>query len=257
MKGFLAAVSFLTILPVSRWRKASETDLASGVPWFPVIGLAIGISAALIYTALRFVLPVLPSAVLVTLFLIAASGGLHMDGLADTADGFFSARKRERILEIMRDSRIGTMGVLAVAGVLLLKIALLISTAPDLLWRVFLFMPLAGRTSLLVQMALLSYARGESGGGSATAFSRPGAPAALGGAALLLLSGSLAAGWTGLLSGVASLLAAALFCIYVRKKIGGYTGDTLGAGCELVEIVPPLVSALSGSFPAGFAYTLF
>ncbi len=257
MNAFLAALSFLTILPVSRWRTPSERDLASGASYFPVIGMVIGMAAALLYSALTLILPLLPSVVLAVLFLIAASGGLHLDGLADTADGFFSARKRERILEIMRDSRIGTMGVIAVVGAMLCKITLLASTPSDLLWRILLLMPLAGRTAILVQMALLTYARGETGGGSASVFSRSDVRRpALGGAALLLLAGFLAAGWLGLLAGVASLLTAVLFGAYVQKRIAGYTGDTLGAGCEFVEIVPSLIGALAWSFPAEFVFSL-
>lgn len=241
MKSFVAALSFLTVIPVPR-RWADSTDsLESGALYFPLIGLLLGILTALLFKALSWFLPFFPAGVLAVIFMIAVSGGLHMDGLADTADGFFSARTRERILEIMKDSRIGTMGVLAVTSVILLKVALLASVPPSSACATLLLVPLAGRSAILVQMALLSYARAETGGTAAVFNRRSARGPALGGAVLLLTAGWFIADWRGLVAGVAALLLAAAFSGYVYRKIGGYTGDTLGAGCETAELVPLLV----------------
>jgi adenosylcobinamide-GDP ribazoletransferase len=246
VRPFLAALSFLTVTPISGKWAPSEKDLASGTVFFPIVGLVIGIIAALIFSTLRLFLPLFPAVVLIVIFLIAASGGLHMDGLADTADGFFSARKRDCILEIMRDSRIGTMGVIAVAGAMSLKMALLASIPSPLLWRMILLMPVAGRSALLIQMAFLNYAREETGGVASVLNRKSAWTPALVGIAFLIGTGSLIAGWAGFLAGIACLLISLLFCLYVRKKTGGYTGDTLGALCELAEIVPPLIAVVAG-----------
>jgi hypothetical protein len=115
--SFFAALRFLTVLPVPGCWCGGEEALKRSVPFFAVVGLCIGGLAAGMDAAFIRILPPLPVAVLVVIFLMAASGGLHVDGLADTADGFFSSRSRERMLEIMQDSRTGPMGTAAVACV--------------------------------------------------------------------------------------------------------------------------------------------
>ena len=114
MKRFLAAIQFLTILPLPRGLCPDERALGGSLPFFPVVGLGIGAAVALIDRGLGSLFPVGVTSVLAVILLIAASGGLHLDGLADTADGFFSSRPRERIFEIMRDNRTGPMEVAAI-----------------------------------------------------------------------------------------------------------------------------------------------
>ena len=179
----------------------------------------------------------LPAAVLLTGILLAFSGGLHLDGLADTADGLFSARIRERMLEIMRDSATGPMGVIALALVLLLKITCLAALSDRLIPAVFL-MPLAGRTAILLLMALQPYARPEGGLGSLFApyFNSPAArKTACAGLVVFAWIAWTAAGLHGLLAVSAVLLLTALSAALCHRKIGGVTGDTLGAVCELAE----------------------
>jgi len=239
MRRLLAAVRFLTILPVPGTCGCGEDDLARSVPFFPVVGVLIGALVSALAFGLGQVLPPLPAAVLIVIALLTVSGGLHLDGLSDTADGFLSSRKRDRMLEIMRDSHVGAMGVIAIVCVLLLKVAALASLPSETAWRCVFLMPLAGRCALVVSMAILPYARPE--GGLATVFygRRPKAEAvfsvaALAGAGWLLL------GEAGLIAAAASLALVFLFAAYTRRKIGGATGDTLGAACELAEIAPAL-----------------
>lgn len=241
MKRFLAALRFLTVLPVPGRAGTARTDLAGSPSFFPVVGLLIGGAAAALALGLTHILPILPAAVLVALFLAAASGGLHLDGLSDTADGLLGARSRERALEIMRDSRAGPMGVAAVASVLGLKFAALGSLDPAGLWRAALLMPLAGRCALVVGLAAAPYAREE---GLASAFhAGPRASQAPLSVLALALAGWLAAGNAGLAVALAATGAALLFTLWTRGRLGGTTGDTLGAGCELVEAVGALVLA--------------
>ncbi|MDH3347269.1 MAG: adenosylcobinamide-GDP ribazoletransferase, partial [Desulfobulbaceae bacterium] len=175
-----------------------------------------------------------PLAVILVGTLAAWSGALHLDGLADTADGFFSSRPRERILEIMRDSHIGAMGVIALVLVLLLKISCLTTVETDLTWRAVLLMPLTGRCAILVMMAVLPYARSE--GGLGMLFYGPAAMLkALLWLVLLIVFSWLVMGLSGIFAIMTALLITFLFCFYCKKIIGGATGDTLGAVCELAE----------------------
>lgn len=240
MKPLLAALGFLTVAPLpARWR-GGQPELARSLPYFPLVGMLLGVAAAALAFGLRFVLPAAPAAALLAIALAAFSGGLHIDGLADTADGFLSSRPKERILEIMRDSRTGAMGAAAVAAVLALKIAALAAVPSAWTVRAAFLTPLAGRCALLLAMTWLPYARS---GGLASVFgaARPwhGAWAV----AVLGASGWLAAGWRGVAAAALSIVAAALVSRWSWSKIGGYTGDTLGATCEVVEAIPALVLA--------------
>jgi adenosylcobinamide-GDP ribazoletransferase len=174
--------------------------------------------------------------------LLTFSGGLHMDGLADTADGFFSSRRRERVLEIMRTSNIGAMGVMTVVAVMLVKFAAIGSLQPADLWRAALLMPLAGRCSLVVQIAVLPYVRSE-GLGAVFGKGRPGL-AAIWAVALLAVAGWGVLGIRGLCVAALCVAMALIFAAYCYRKIGGATGDTYGACCEIVEIVPALTLAV-------------
>jgi adenosylcobinamide-GDP ribazoletransferase len=241
MKRFLAALQFLTILPLPRGLTPDERALGGSMPFFPVVGLGIGAAVALMDWGLGFLFPVGVTSVLAVILLIVVSGGLHTDGLADTADGFFSSRPRERILEIMKDSRTGPMGVAAIVCVVALKIALIASVSgPSRAW-ILLLMPVAGRSALLIQMALLPYARPEGLVGIFHLNRSPGH--ALWALAVLLAVGYLTGCMPGLIAGGCAFLAALLFAAYSFRRIGGLTGDTLGASCELTELVPPLVAS--------------
>ena len=241
MKRFLAAIQFLTILPLPRGLSPDERALGGSLPFFPVVGFGIGAAVAWIDWGLGSFFPVGATSVLAVILLIVASGGLHLDGLADTADGFFSSRPRERILEIMRDSRTGPMGVAAIVCVIALKIALLSSiAAPARVW-VLLMTPIAGRSALLIHMALLPYLRPE---GLAQVFHRNRSRVhALWALTFLIATGGLAGGIPGLVAGGVSCLFALFFTAYVRRRIGGLTGDTLGAACEWTELAPALVAS--------------
>ena len=246
MKPLLTAIQFLTVIPFPKSFVSGEKDLEKCVPFFPVIGLLIGVIVAAIDHIIGLILPQLPASVLTVIAMTGISGGLHMDGLADTADGFFSARPREKILEIMRDSRTGVMGVIAVVFVILLKVSILISLPLPYRFGIIILMPLAGRCSLVMMMTVLPYVRSE--GGLATVFGRGKSWLnVLWVLAFLIVSGWFAAQWIGIMVCVLSLFVAALFSVYCFRKIGGYTGDTLGAICEITEMIPALAAVtLSG-----------
>ena len=242
MKRFLAALRFLTILPVPGTWGTAEEDLARSVPFFPIIGLLVGAAVAALAWGLAQVAPPLVAAAVLVIALVGCSGGLHLDGLSDTADGLLSSRTRERMLEIMKDSHVGAMGVLAIVGVVLVKFAALASVPRERLWPVALLMPLAGRAAICVHMALLPYLREN---GLAGVFYRRSLwPSAVVAMALLATVSWLLLDTAGLIVWAASLAATLLLAAYGYRKIGGATGDTLGAVCEIVEAVPALTVAV-------------
>ena len=239
MKPFIAALQFMTICPFLGRVACDERQIGRGAAWFPVIGLLAGGMVALLDQCLLAAFGPLVASVLSVVALIAVSGGLHADGLADTADGFLSSRPRERILEIMRDSRIGAMGVLAVVAVFALKCAALASLPVELRWRVLLLMPLLGRCSLAWQLAVLPYARTDGGLCSVFVTHRSKLDPVLS-ALIAGLAGWILFGWGGLASVASGALVLVVFLGWCRVKIGGFTGDTLGAACEILELVPVL-----------------
>lgn len=241
IRSFLAALQFLSILPI---RTQFETvEIGRSTPFFPIVGLLIGGTVAVLdHFLFNAYFPPAVSSVLSVAALAAVSGGLHLDGLADTADGFLSSRPKERILEIMRDSRIGTMGAIALIAILGLKVAALASALDPLRWRALVLAPLAGRCMLVVAMSRAPYAR--PGGGLAGVFleNRKVWHVLC---ALIILTGTAYAltNWRGLLIAAGCVVVATTFSAYSRRKIGGITGDTLGAVCEIVETFV-LVAAL-------------
>jgi adenosylcobinamide-GDP ribazoletransferase len=243
LRNGVAAFRFLTILPLPGSFGSTGDDLRGSLSWFPLVGLVLGgVSAAGAWLFWQ-ILPVPVAAVALVLLLLSFSGAMHLDGLADTADGFFSARGRQEMLTIMRDSRIGVMGVVAVVMVLLFKTACLGTLSLEAAVRVGLLVPLAGRCALVVMVALLPYVRPE--GGLATTLyagrSLWAVPLAL---AALVLAGYGALGLQGIVGVGLSALAVLVFSWYCRRKIGGATGDTLGASCELAEAM--MMLALAG-----------
>ena len=240
MKSLIAAFQFLTICPFVSRVSCDEGDIGRSTPWFPLVGLVIGAVVAVLDFCLRSIFPQSVVSVIDVIALLAASGGLHADGLADTADGFLSSRPRERILEIMRDSRIGAMGVVALVCVFALKVAALAAVPAWMRASTLILMPLVGRGTMLVQLEMNNYARS---GGLCSLFvqyqRRSDASLSI---AVLVVAAGLIGGLFGLCSVVASAGGIALFAQWCRNKIGGFTGDTLGAGCELAEVIPALLA---------------
>ncbi len=239
LKPFFSALRFLTILPIPESWCGEVDDFHKSPGWYPVVGLLIGLLLAVLDLFLCWLLPVQVATVLLLLAMIAISGALHLDGLADCADAFFSSRGRERMLEIMKDSCAGPMGVAAIVFILLLKLMLLLAVPLTWRWQVIVLMPLAGRCALPVISSWLPYARTT--GTAAFANNQFSSKRLFIALTLLLVPTFILLGWLG---GIFIALAVGasgwLLGIYSRRKIGGFTGDTLGATCELIELLPPL-----------------
>ncbi len=235
LSSFLAGFRFLTIMPVY-WRSEEDVDFfQSSLVWFPFIGLLIGSVTVLISCLFINILPPSLSAVFAMILLAGISGCLHLDGLADSGDGLLSSRPRERALIIMRDSHTGAMGMIAVVFVLLGKYAALSSLAGSTFLAAVFLIPIAGRTAILLIMAILPYARSGDGLGKLFYSTDSRKVAVLGLIFCVIITAFVSFKYV-LFIIAAILLTVALFSFWCFKKLGGATGDTLGAVCELTEL---------------------
>lgn len=246
---FCTAMRFLTLIPIP-WRAEEDAhQFAKSLAFFAVVGMVIGTigTCGIFLLSKGFPQPVVIAMGLAYLAFI--SGCLHLDGLSDSADGLLSSRPREACLQIMKDSRAGAMGIVVVLLVLLTKYAALSAMGKETLLPAFFLMPLAGRCAILLTMASLPYARAEGGLGRLF-YSGNSKQAAVIGFALLLASLLfLAPNWV-LPVLIGFLFVTYLFNRWCRAKLGGATGDTLGAVCELTEMI--VAVSLTASFPPFF-----
>jgi adenosylcobinamide-GDP ribazoletransferase len=258
-KALLAAFQFLTRLPIPARFEYTETICRRSVIFYPLVGAVIGLLLSLAGAGLLHIVPVLPAACLMLVLWVGLTGGLHLDGLMDTADGILSHRPREQMLEIMKDSRVGAMGVIVCVLQLLLKFALLYSLLSTGIWRsasiLLVVVPIWSRWFMIVGIQGWPYARRESGMGSFyQGVRRKHVYAGL----VLGIVLTAAMIWTGsqivdipnewpALRGLVWLYIAAFplltFCCgygiaaYLAHKLGGLTGDTYGALNELLETI--------------------
>jgi adenosylcobinamide-GDP ribazoletransferase len=243
VRHLFAAIRFITVLPVG---PASDFNAARMRPFFPVVGLLIGLALAAADRLFLLLWPPATAALLDVIVLAAITGALHLDGLGDTADGLYGQRPARQALEIMKDSRIGAMGVIAVLSCLAVKwagIAGLAAHRPLLL----VLVPAYARLSILLGIRFLPYGRPEGGTGSAFFQNRIGWPSFW--SVLPLIGLSLALGWTGLIINVVFAAVVAAVLLFYRAKVACITGDMLGALIEVSETV--LFLAASASFGSG------
>ncbi|MFV8800974.1 adenosylcobinamide-GDP ribazoletransferase [Yersinia sp. LJYL362] len=243
LRLFLATLQFMTRIPVpERWTQGLAMDnYERGIIGFPFIGLIVGGIGGVVFTLLAPWCGVPLAALGYVLALALVTGAFHLDGLADTCDGVFSARKREQMLEIMRDSRLGTNGGLALIFIVVAKVLVVSELAlRDVSMLAMLAMltaaSVAGRTVIVLLMYRQRYAREGNGLGNIYIGKVTGKQTLVtlaGGAILTLLLGQGAA----LLALVISMVVVALLATYLRRRLGGQTGDTLGAAAEVGELI--------------------
>jgi len=220
----------------------SVERIGRAVAWFPLVGLVVGGVGVLVGWPAGMLWDGGVRAVVVVVAWAVVTGGLHLDGLADTFDGLLSWRPREQKLEIMRDSRIGTMGVLALVAVLALKIALLVS-AGEAWIALVLLAPVLGRWADVV--AILAFPPAREGGLGRTFRETSGRSSAVIAGGTALAAAGVAAGGVGLVAVlVVTAVALGLGAWWVRS-LGGLTGDTYGAASEIGEVVALAVLSAS------------
>jgi adenosylcobinamide-GDP ribazoletransferase len=240
MKAFVNALQFITILPLGRPGKFAPSRM---LPYFPLVGIMLGAMLLLLdsfFTQL-WSRPVV--SLLDVCFLVAVTGAFHLDGLGDTADGLYGHRSREAALEIMKDSRVGVMGLVAIVCCLALKWAG-IAGLENHRGLLLMIIPAYARTSILVGIRMLPYARAQGGTGKAFFNDKPGIVAFWGVIPPVLLS--FICGWRGILLNAAFIAVVTVTLIFYKRKMNGITGDMLGALAEVSEASMFLVVSVGG-----------
>lgn len=240
LRLFFATLQFMTRIPVpSRWTQGLEMQqYVRGIVGFPVIGLIVGAIAGAVFVALSPWCGVPLAALAYVLALALVTGAFHLDGLADTCDGVFSARKREKMLEIMRDSRLGTNGGLALIFIVTAKVLAVSELAlrGTSMLAVLTAASVAGRSAIVLLMYRQRYAREGQGLGNLYIGRVRGTEALITLAGGAVLTGMLGH-WFALRAFAVTLVVVWLMGRYLRRRLGGQTGDTMGAAEELGELV--------------------
>jgi cobalamin 5'-phosphate synthase/cobalamin synthase len=229
----LAAIAFLTRIPVPGASRFDTADVARSAGWFPLVGLLLGFVYSLTAVLLKNHLPSAVVAVLIAIIDALLTGCLHLDGLADTADGFGGATNSGEALRIMRDHAIGSYGGVALA----LAVALRVTVYSALLKQAnsvsaLVLTPVFGRWSILLLTATLPYARP-----SASVIQGIRKRTLLWGTCLVAAPTIAVISIRACIAIGAVVLMSTVFGLYCKRRIGGITGDTLGANLQLCESI--------------------
>lgn len=237
---FRLALSFLTVLPV-RIKGADHSDVAASMAWFPAVGLMMGIAYAVEDRALALLFNRTLRSALVVLSMVALSGAVHLDGLADTADALGAGRNRERALEILRDSRIGAFGTLALFFDLGLKVVALADVSGRTRFAMLILAPMLARWALVGVSYEIDYLR-SNGAGSSMLGRLDKRNLTI--ASILTILPLIVIHWSRLLIAYA-LTVVVTFAMrsFYRRWLGGVTGDLIGACGEIVEVLVMLTMA--------------
>ena len=241
MRNLISAIQFITIIPLGR---ADTFEPPKMIPYFPVVGLFLGLLTALFDQLATAMWSRPVTSLLDVLFLAVVTGAFHLDGLGDSADGLLGQRSKEKALTIMKDSRLGTMGLVAIVFGLALKwagIAGLDANRALLL----IIVPAYARAGMLFGMRFLEYGRPDGGTGvdffknklEWTAFWGLTAPVVL----------SVFLGWTAFWLNLSFVALTAIIIWYYKRRVGCITGDMLGAMAEILESGLFLLVSLGGA----------
>ena len=241
MRHFISAIQFITIIPAGR---ADTFEPPKMIPYFPIVGLLLGILTALFdqFATALWSRPV--ASLLDILFLAVLTGAFHLDGLGDSADGLLGQRSKEKTLTIMKDSRLGTMGLVAIVFGLALKWAGIagLDTNRTLL---LIIVPAYARGSMLFGMRFLEYGRPQGGTGVDFFKSKLEWSAFWGLAAPVVLSVFLK--WTAFWLNLGFVALTAVLVWYYKRRVGCITGDMLGAMAEILESGLFLLVSMGGA----------
>lgn len=258
MNSFLIALQFLTRIFVVKQTVWTEKSFGESVKFFPAVGAVLGIFCAGIVGVLNFFtagnLPLLTGAVGFSA-LILLTGGIHCDGLMDSADGLFSGREREKILEIMKDSRAGSFGVVSMILVAALDVATLAELAKfstAAICAAIFSAPIIGRLMMVATIGIFPYARREGMGKAFAQFTTRRTVIFATIEAIIFLAAlnffDVKFFVTALLATLGASLVTWQFASFSTEKIGGVTGDIYGAVTTLSETCVLIIFALSFNF---------
>ena len=232
IKGFIILLQFMTRIPVPIKVEYDEEKLGKSIKYFPLVGLIIGFFLfAVNFLAGKVTENRQITAVIVIMAEILITGLIHIDGLGDTADGLFSYAGKEKMLEIMKDSRIGTNGTVALIMYFLSKIVFLAAVKPEYI----LLYPIISRLSTSINAGLGEYARKK--GMSNGIIEKNGKKEAVISVVITAVLSFAVLRFKGLIVMALAILFILLFMKNVEKKIDGITGDTMGASLELTGIL--------------------
>ncbi|EGW41248.1 adenosylcobinamide-GDP ribazoletransferase [Desulfosporosinus sp. OT] len=240
MRGFLIALTFLTRIPLPAPKvEITSEEFTRSYRYYPLVGLTIGLLLWLLAKVLILYFPPLVLAALLLVAELALTGGLHLDGFMDSMDGLLSARSPDRILEIMKDSRVGAHASMALIGLLLLKFSLLASLTPSK-FSILLVMPMISRWVFQIGVIAFPYARAQ-GLGKGIHDTTRWIPFLVSGAVVLGIS-FLLAKIAGLITFGVCVIVVTLWAFKISSLLGGLTGDLYGAIIELSEVICLLVA---------------
>ena len=244
MHAFWIALQFLTRLPAPMLREYTPQDRGRSVLYYPLVGLVIGALLVLVHTALAASDAGVRAALLLTVWVLI-TGGLHLDGLADSADAWLGGHgDRGRTLDILHDPRSGPAAIMLVVLVLIVKFAALEVLVRQHAWPALLLAPVLGRAAMVGLFLTTAYVRAH-GLGSAQAQHLP-RRAAVGMLAVCAVGVLAALLGLGLLLLGVTVAGVYLLRRLMLKRIGGITGDTLGATCEIIEALILVTWVLAG-----------
>jgi adenosylcobinamide-GDP ribazoletransferase len=240
---FLVAVAFLTRLPVPRTIQNAPDSLARSVAFFPLVGLLVSVGAVILNHVFSRYVPHDVVVVIILVFLVVITGGLHEDALADAADGFGGGWEKDRILSIMRDSRTGSFGALAIALGLLVRFVFMTNLPIEMFDRYLIAGQVTSRWTTLPLAFFLPPAREGSGHGVLVASKVTGFSLVMGTIFAVAILGA-ALGTKALWPFLAAIAITAASGAYYHRRIGGITGDCLGATNQIAEMVVYLAGVI-------------
>lgn len=235
MRLFFIAMQFLTIIPLPFAKQWQEGEMGRSMRWFPLAGLAIGGLLAGLDCLLTLILPLPLATLLVVTALAIITGALHLDGVADVCDGFGARGGRERFLAVMKDSATGAIGVVGVVLVLMLKYQALLHLPLSVRLAAIAFFPAAARFGQVLLTAGALRARAD---GLGAVFTNGAGYRELAIATLVTLSAAwLLLGLPGIICCIPVVFFAVFVKYYFHHRLGGITGDIIGASSEVAEII--------------------
>jgi len=239
MRNLISALQFITILPLG---KAESFDPPGMIPYFPLVGILLGLLTALFDTLVAKLWAPPVVALLDVILLAVLTGAFHLDGLGDTADGLFSPRSRDQALEIMKDSRIGVMGLVAILFALALKWGgiMNLNAHRSLL---LIIVPSYARAGILFGMRLLDYGRAE---GTGLPFFKEKLKWTHHWGLMIPVGLSILLGWKAIWLNVMFAVIVGFILLFYRKRMGCITGDMLGAMTEVTEAGLFLIASIRG-----------
>lgn len=226
MYHFITALEFLTRLRFTNRSEWHDDDFSRSVPYFPLVGLVMGSFMGLVNYGLVWLdTPTLMRAVMLILAELFIIGALMYDGYMDTSDGVFSARDRERMLEIMKDSHVGSNAVIALVCLVLLKVAAYTCIEPLKLSYAFVALFVATRTFMVLYIVNYPYARKTGIGHMFKAYARPSYTFISFAICIAILA---ACGPSFIYTAIGTFFICQLIAQFLTKQLGGLTGDTWG-----------------------------